>query len=466
MAQCLVDGTDVQGNNGGMSEEEETCPLHKAVFDGDVEAAKTLLKSNDVNQNDMHGNTPLHLAVILGHEDLVKLLLDSGAKVKEKNLSGWTPLDEALSYGNRDTTRLLLKKLREQFAKDLISRRADLISKLSELEDFYAELKWEFHTWVPFLSRLLPSDVCRIYKTGGCIRLDSTLGDFTEMKWSRGDLSFIFNGDDDRNGRALHITVLNNQTKEYQKARLLGGEDLDSTLDDQVDMLMSRPIVYANMSTQPIQVSRAQAGFFFRSDKVEQVGEYSTDVYNVTELILISRKRTEHLTEEDVRKSEEMKERLEKGMISTKDLEEEDEEEQRRSSLTPPSPSHVTWDQYSSAAIGSPPCLGRSWELKVDRKYYKASISVTEQCPIQMTKLLDILEVIVPYKHFHKLRQFVNVKLPQGFPVKLSVPIFPTVTAIVTLERYEQRQSPINQFLVPRDYKKYVQKNEGEDCKE
>ena len=37
-----------------------------------------------------------------------------------------------------------------------------------------------------------------------------------------------------------------------------------------------------------------------------------------------------------------------------------------------------------------------------------------------MTKLLDILEVIVPYKHFHKLRQFVNVKLPQGFPVKLS----------------------------------------------
>ena len=33
---------------------------------------------------------------------------------------------------------------------------------------------------------------------------------------------------------------------------------------------------------------------------------------------------------------------------------------------------------------------------------------------------MDILEVIVPYKHFHKLRQFVNMKLPPGFPVKLS----------------------------------------------
>lgn len=43
-----------------------------------------------------------------------------------------------------------------------------------------------------------------------------------------------------------------------------------------------------------------------------------------------------------------------------------------------------------------------------------------KECPVQMMQLLDILEVIVPYKHFHKLRQFVNVKLPPGFPVKLS----------------------------------------------
>ena len=34
-------------------------------------------------------------------------------------------------------------------------------------------------------------------------------------------------------------------------------------------------------------------------------------------------------------------------------------------------------------------------------------------------RLLDILEVVAPYKHFHKLRQFVNLKLPPGFPVKL-----------------------------------------------
>ena len=35
---------------------------------------------------------------------IIKLLVDSGARVKEKNLSGWTPLDEAISYGQRETS--------------------------------------------------------------------------------------------------------------------------------------------------------------------------------------------------------------------------------------------------------------------------------------------------------------------------------------------------------------------------
>ncbi len=34
-------------------------------------------------------------------------------------------------------------------------------------------------------------------------------------------------------------------------------------------------------------------------------------------------------------------------------------------------------------------------------------------------RLLDILEVITPYKHFHKLREFAAAKLPPGFPVKI-----------------------------------------------
>lgn len=33
--------------------------------------------------------------------------------------------------------------------------------------------------------------------------------------------------------------------------------------------------------------------------------------------------------------------------------------------------------------------------------------------------LLNVLEVIAPFKHFAKLREFVQMKLPPGFPVKI-----------------------------------------------
>ena len=45
------------------------------------------------------------------------------------------------------------------------------------------------------------------------------------------------------------------------------------------------------MSTQPIKVTRAQAGWFYRVDKEERVGDYNTAVHDITDMILISRRR-------------------------------------------------------------------------------------------------------------------------------------------------------------------------------
>jgi Ankyrin repeats (many copies) len=47
---------------------------------------------------DPHGNTPLHLAVMLGRMECVQLLLVHGAPVKVKNKAGWSPLAEAIRY--------------------------------------------------------------------------------------------------------------------------------------------------------------------------------------------------------------------------------------------------------------------------------------------------------------------------------------------------------------------------------
>lgn len=69
---------------------------------------------------------------------------------------------------------------------------------------------------VPLVSRVLPSDICRIHKSGASIRMDTTLVDFNDMRWERGDISFIFNGDQ----KPSHsLTVLDNKAKLFQRVR-------------------------------------------------------------------------------------------------------------------------------------------------------------------------------------------------------------------------------------------------------
>ena len=75
------------------------------------------------------------------------------------------------------------------------TRRPYLIKALNEIGDFYLEMKWEFSSWIPFVSRSLPSDVSKIYKKGCNIRLDSTLSGFDDFKWEHGDISFLFLGE-------------------------------------------------------------------------------------------------------------------------------------------------------------------------------------------------------------------------------------------------------------------------------
>ena len=50
---------------------------------------------------------------------------------------------------------------------------------------------------------------------GACVRLDTTLVDFSEMHWERGDITFLYNGD------AMTLHVLDNKAKVYQKVSKL-----------------------------------------------------------------------------------------------------------------------------------------------------------------------------------------------------------------------------------------------------
>merc|ERR1719429_869516 len=128
-----------------------------------------------------------------------------------------------ISYGDRATIASLLRKLKQQTKAEMGGRRPDMIEALRNLGDFCLELKWDFSSWVPLVSRILPSDICRISKKGANVRLDTTLVDFSEMKWERGDITFLYRGEEKA---AKALCVLDNKTQVYQYFR------------HQVDLLM------------------------------------------------------------------------------------------------------------------------------------------------------------------------------------------------------------------------------------
>lgn len=418
-------------------------PVHECVFKGDVRRLSSLIRTHNIGQKDNHGNTPLHLAVMLGNKECAHLLLAHNAPVKVKNAQGWSPLAEAISYGDRQMITALLRKLKQQSRESVGEKRPRLLKALKELGDFYLELHWDFQSWVPLLSRILPSDACKIYKQGINIRLDTTLIDFTDMKCQRGDLSFIFNGDA---APSESFVVLDNEQKVYQR---IHHEESEMETEEEVDILMSSDIYSATLSTKSISFTRAQTGWLFREDKTERVGNFLADFYLVNGLVLESRKRREHLSEEDILRNKAIMESLSKGGSLT----EQNFEPVRRQSLTPPPQNTITWEEYISAENGKAPHLGRELVCKESKKTFKATVAMSQEFPLGIESLLNVLEVIAPFKHFNKLREFVQMKLPPGFPVKLDIPVFPTITATVTFQEFRCDEFDGSIFAIPEDYK-------------
>lgn len=79
---------------------------------------------------------------------------------------------------------------------------------------------------------------------------------------------------------------------------------------------------------------------------------------------------------------------------------------------------------------------------------FKGTLWLSSEFPRTVKELMPIFEVLAPtHKHFAKLKNFIELKLPdEGFPVKIDVPIVPTVSAVVTFLNYSEQTSEENLF--------------------
>ena len=182
-------------------------PLHRAVFSRDLKALREYCSGEnsnwifkDIHEPDMHGNTPLMIAVKLQRYEEATVLVDYGAQPKFRlSRHHYTPLEQALGLRDKTLLHLLVSAQKKHFIDMIESSHYKFVDQLKELPDFSLVMKWECDSaFIPFLKKMTPSDNYRVYKRGADVRIDLSLVGWENLKSKRGDYSIIFKGEDKR----------------------------------------------------------------------------------------------------------------------------------------------------------------------------------------------------------------------------------------------------------------------------
>uniref|UniRef100_A0A3B3B8U2 Ankyrin repeat domain 13A n=1 Tax=Oryzias melastigma TaxID=30732 RepID=A0A3B3B8U2_ORYME len=403
-------------------------PLHVAVWDNDYRGLEEQIRV------DPRGRTALHLAVSLGHLESVRVLLRHGAAVTKENANSWTVLQEAVSTGDPEMVQLVLQRRDYLKASTALGGVPELLSKIRKT---FASC---FCFPVPLVSRVCPSDVCRIWKSGACLRVDATLLGFENMTWIRGRRSYIFRGDDS----CAELMEINHDDQVVDVERFNISQEMeDVTLESmqpaeqEVAKRLTTPIVNTYLDTKDIAFERSKSGIWgWRTDKTEAVNGFEAKVHIIYKAQISGDQgiSTEHLTDEEKARIKSKRFFLSisthqctggKNMESDLTLE----------YATATNPTAITPEEYFNPEfdLGNRD-IGRPIELSIRTQKFKGTLWMSEEHPLslveQVTPIIDLMARTS--SHFARLRDFVTLKFPPGFPVKIEIPLFHVLNARIT----------------------------------
>jgi len=419
-------------------------PLHSLIWTNSHTNLSTTLTalSNkaELEVKDPHGRTPLMLAVSLGQIECTRQLLDVGANVNTE-CDGWTVVQEATASGDPELVQMVLDQRDRQRYSTRIGGIPDLLKKLKDAPDFYVEMTWEFTSWVPLVSRMCPSDTYRVYKRGSSVRVDTTLLGFDQNSWVRGSRSYIFTG----TTQGAKFYEIDHDTKQVYIEEMGIEPDVDSlkfSSQEQVQHRLSTPLIQTFLDTDNISFQRAKGGIFgWGGDKMELVSGMDCKVFGANNVEIVTKTRTEHMSLEDKQRAKANKNPL-LSFFGPQETEVDHTLPEEPTTCNSPAPK---CQQSFAEYLASPnPTLRPKEECNKSQKF-RAHLWLCEEYPLslqeQVMPIVDLLAI--SNTHFQKLKHFIHMQLPSGFPVKIEIPLFHVINARITFSNIQALDQPV-----------------------
>ncbi|KAL0694385.1 hypothetical protein Bca4012_061565 [Brassica carinata] len=389
--------------------------------------------------------TPLHLAVRIGDVFAAETISSAGADVTLQNAAGWNPLHEALCRRNAEMAETVLRHQRRSAWCKWRRRLPRLIAVLRRMRDFYMEVSFRFESSViPFVGRIAPSDTYRIWKRGGDLRADTSLAGFDRFKIRRANQSFLFLGDGDEflDVSPGTLLVLNRDDKTISDAFENANEPVS---EREITGFCSQTSLYR----PGMDVTRAELVEMknWRGQaKTETVGEWRAKCYEVENVSFSFKSR----------KVVAVGETELNGCFNVEEREFQPSSGRRRRKAV------------SLPAEGIPVAAAASVARIKEKEYVKSlspSVWLTEDFPLKTEELLPLLDVLANHvKAVRRMRELLTAKFPPGtFPVKLSIPVIPTVKVVITFSKFVPLR-PMDQFYTPISSPRHLSAAVEEQC--